>query len=59
MKPHPWLPDRTNYGDAPTCDNCRYDECENRRSGFICGGWVEAEEVQVDLFNRKGDNIWT
>ena len=56
MKPHPWLPDRTNYGDAPTCDNCRYDECENRRSGFICGGWVEAEAVQLDLFSMRGEN---
>lgn len=55
LKPHYWLPDTTSYGDTPKCDNCRYYGEKNDskpsgkcgRSGWICGNWEEAEQIQI------------
>lgn len=55
MRPHPWLPEFTSYGDTPKCDNCKRfgERNENRvngicgRTGWICGSWEEADEVQM------------
>ena len=43
-----WLPKRTSWGSKPKCDNCAND-CENKRNGWICGDWEEAEQIQLTL----------
>ncbi len=43
----PWFPDRTSWGGKASCDNCR--GCERKRPGWICGAWVEDDEVQMSM----------
>ena len=47
MRPHPWLPEFTSYGDKPTCRNCERFKDGCGWLGFICGDWEEADEVQM------------
>jgi len=57
MRIHPWLPERTTYGERIMCDNCKHfgepsDISKSGRCGqthYICGKWEEAEEVQMQL----------
>lgn len=60
MRPHFWLPEKTSYGDSLRCDNCKYYQTKNEnhkngicgKSGWICGSWQEAENVQISLFDH-------
>lgn len=57
LKPHPWLPDKTSYGEPVACQNCKhYGEDKDTsptgkcgRYNFICGNWEEAGEVQMEI----------
>lgn len=57
MRIHPWLPERTSWGEPIRCDNCKHfgepsDHSKSGRCGqthHICGNWEEAEEVQMQL----------
>ena len=49
MRPYPWLPELTSYGDRPTCDNCQRFGEDCGRSGWVCGNWEEAEQIQMEV----------
>lgn len=57
MRPHPWLPESTSYGDTPKCDNCNNFGKKNitqpggtcGRNGWICGSWEESDEIQMTI----------
>ena len=57
LRIHWWLPEQTSFGDKPKCDNCKFFGTKNDnclfgicgQSGWICGNWIESEEVQIKL----------
>ena len=49
LRPHPWLPEQTTYGDRPSCDNCKKFGESCGRVGWICGDWEEAEQIQMKI----------
>lgn len=55
MRIHPWLPERTSFGEKPACDNCKRFGEDCGRSRYICGNWEEAEQIQMTL---KTENKW-
>ena len=56
-RPYPWLPERTENGDPPMCQNCeRYGQPDEKaiygtcgHYGWLCGNWVEAKQVQLSI----------
>jgi len=49
MKIYGWLPELTSFGEEPTCDNCERFGEDCGRSGWLCGDWKEAEQIQMNL----------
>ena len=55
MRIFPWLPELTSFGEKPTCDNCKRFGEDCGRSGYICGNWEEAEQIQMMLIGGEND----
>lgn len=53
MRIFPWLPELTSFGEKPTCDNCKRFGEDCGRSGYICGSWEEAEQIQMMLIGGE------
>lgn len=56
MRPHYWLPETTSWGGRVICATCdqhcgRYDP---ERWDWICGGWRETEEEQINFMTMAG-----